>query len=88
MKTWFDRMQRLNIMSEHHHDHDESSWPTIWEVTDHQGKRLTMLVQQTIQDAHAQAMAIYGDRYDLIDTGKKKPPNKCCNKCGPKPCGS
>lgn len=71
-------------MSNHHHK--ESEWPIIWEVLDLQGKRLTMLVQSDLQHAHAQAIALYGDRYQLLNTGKRKPPNKCCNKCQDKPC--
>lgn len=69
------------------HHHDESEYPKIWEVLDTDGKRLTMLVQHTGEEAFAQASQIFGDKLgSVIDTGKRKPPNKCCNTCGPKPC--
>lgn len=68
-------------------NHDESHYPIIWEVLDTDGKRLTMLVKHTAQEAIEQALSIFGDRYgSLVDTGKRKPPSKCCNKCGSKPC--
>lgn len=76
-------------MSDHHHHHDESKWPIIWEVRDFNGKRMTMLVAHTIPEATEIAKTAFGTKwFEIIDTGKRKPPNKCCNKCGDKPCGS
>lgn len=73
----------------HDHSHDESSYPIIWEVLNEEGgTRLTMLVQHTLEEARSQADTIYGPGTFIRDTGKRKPPNKCCNTCGPKPCGT
>lgn len=72
----------INFMS---HNHAED--PVIWEVLDLDGKRLTMLVKHTAEEAFEQATAIYGSRLgSVVDTGKRKPPSKCCNTCKDKPC--
>lgn len=72
------------------HSHDESTYPIIWEVIDSEdNKRLTMLVKATREEAEEQARYLYGVKpHTVRDTGKRKPPAKCCNTCADKPCGS
>lgn len=65
-----------------------AEYPTIWFVKDKDGKRLGELVKHTEAEAIKTAKTLYGNKvYYVIDSGKKKLPNKCCDKCGSKPCG-
>lgn len=71
-------------MSDGHAHH-----PIIWEVLGEGGKRLTTLVAHDLDEATEVARKLYGvDAWEVRDTGKRKPPGKCCDKCGNKPCGS
>jgi hypothetical protein len=70
------------------HNHEE--YPIIWSVNDTGShERLTTLVNHTREEAVAIAKQLFPNRSHYVsDTGKRKPPNKCCNTCGAKPCGS
>lgn len=68
------------------HGHD-AVFPIIWFIVDSGGNRIAETVQATLEAALADMNNRFkGKGYSLIDSGKRKPPNKCCNKCGDKPC--
>lgn len=71
----------------HSHDHDDESLPFLWEVFDSSDRRITILVKHTEAEALALAAQLMGARaFRVVNTGKRKPPNKCCTTCGDKPC--
>lgn len=68
------------------HDHN-NDYPIIWIVKDYNGNVLGQTVQKTAQAAAADAKNRFGRFFGSVeDSGKRKPPNACCNKCGTKPC--
>lgn len=68
------------------HGHD-AVFPIIWFVLDAQGKRVSETIQFTREAAEADVHNRFrGKGYTVVDSGKRKPPNACCNKCGDKPC--
>jgi hypothetical protein len=61
--------------------------PTIWFVEDATFLRITTLVKHTREEAEAEAARLFpGRSIRVVDSGKTKPPGKCCNSCGDKPC--
>jgi hypothetical protein len=71
-------------MADHGHD---AEFPTIWFILDEQGHRIGESVQMTLELAKVDAGNRFGKKAVLvINSGKRKPPNKCCNRCGDKPC--
>lgn len=71
------------------HEHGGSAtFPIIWFIVDQDGKRMSETIQFTMEAAQADMNNRFkGKGYSLVDSGKRKPPNACCNKCGDKPCG-
>lgn len=64
-------------------------YPILWFVNDEDGNRLGTLVYHTFDEALQAAEQLYSARtYVLVDSGKRKPPNKCCDHCSDTPCGS
>lgn len=62
-------------------------YPKIFHILDIDGKKLGDTIQKDIDAAKADAQNRFsGKWHEVIDTGLVKPPNKCCNKCGDKPC--
>lgn len=71
-------------MSDHGHD---AEFPTIWFIVDANYKRIGETIQFTKELAEVDVANRYrGQGYSVVDSGKRKPPAKCCNKCGDKPC--
>lgn len=71
----------------HDHGHD-AVFPIIWFVLDSQGNRVGETIQMTQELAEVDVNNRFrGKGYTVSDSGKRKPPNACCNKCGDKPCG-
>ena len=69
------------------HGHD-TEFPIIWFIVDAQGNRVGLTIQMTKELAEVDVDNRYrGKGYSVVDSGKRKPPNACCNKCGDKPCG-
>lgn len=69
-------------MSNHPH-------PFIWEVFDKYdlSDRITTLVAHTEVEAQTMLNRLhYGKEYVLRNSGKRKPPGKCCDKCKDHPC--
>lgn len=67
-----------------HHPH-----PIIWDVLDAVGARISTLVAETYEIAVTEAAKLYGAKVgSVVDTGKRKPPGKCCDHCGLVPCGT
>lgn len=62
-------------------------YPIIWIVKDKQGNRVAEVIKLTYEEALEAAKRLYGRKaHEVISSGKKKPPSKCCNDCGDKPC--
>ena len=71
-------------MADHGHD---AVFPIIFFIIDDEGNRLGDTVQMTLEHAQVDAVNRFGSKVKaVIDSGKRKPPSKCCNKCGDKPC--
>lgn len=68
--------------------HDHSNYPIIWLIYDGASNVLGQTIQLTREAAEIDARNRFSRTFDrLEDSGKRKPPNKCCNRCGDKPCG-
>lgn len=66
----------------------EADHPYIWDVLDVDGNRITTLVGYDGEQVFAEASHLYGARlHEVVNTGKRKPPGKCCDKCKDHPCG-
>lgn len=69
-------------------DHgNDAEFPIIWFILDSNGMRLGDTIQMTLELATVDANNRFrGKVAKIVDSGKRKPPNACCNKCGDKPC--
>lgn len=69
-------------------DHGRDAvFPIIWFIVDANHKRVGETIQMTRELAEVDvANRFKGKNYVIVDSGKRKPPNACCNRCGDKPC--
>lgn len=66
------------------HDH---AHPIIWLIKDASGAVLGQTIQMSKEHAELDARNRFSGTFTTVeDSGKVKPPNKCCNRCGTKPC--
>lgn len=71
-------------MSDHGHN---AIFPIIWAIKNKSGAVIGHTIQMTEQLAKVDANNRFKNNWKSIeDTGKRKVPNKCCSKCGDKPC--